>query len=146
MPYNTFLKIDGLPGESKDPNHPYEIEIESFWFGGDTGGFGGSTGAGRVVSNLMNVTKPFDTASPGLFKASGSGRTFPQAALTFRKRINGSEVPVLVVNMTRVTVEHVANPVGGAYSPDGVPMEIVTLKFQDYKTVPPNISPSITWK
>ncbi len=56
-----FLKLDGVPGESKDAKHPGEIELESFsWGESNTGAAagGGGGGAGKVqVEDLHVVMK-----------------------------------------------------------------------------------------
>ncbi|HEX6684894.1 MAG TPA: type VI secretion system tube protein Hcp [Candidatus Limnocylindrales bacterium] len=69
-----FLKLDGIPGESKDAQHRDEIEIPS-WSLQDT------AGCGPVAS----FRKLFDRSSPLLFKAATAGAHIPTAVLTGRK-------------------------------------------------------------
>jgi type VI protein secretion system component Hcp len=84
---------------------------------------------------VLYISKAIDKASPGLFRAYQHELTFPRAVLTLIKLINGSEVPLLVANMTGVTV-----PLPPTVRPiEGTGMETVTLKCKDIEIVPSNI-------
>jgi len=83
-----FLKIDGIPGESKDAKHPDEIQLESWQFGGQNGGtfaFGGGGGAGKVSMQDFHFTMKVNKATPRLFDAMNRGEHIKQAILTARK-------------------------------------------------------------
>jgi type VI secretion system secreted protein Hcp len=52
MAVDMFLKLDGIPGESRDSKHKGEIEIESFSWGASNSGsaaHGSGGGAGKVA-------------------------------------------------------------------------------------------------
>jgi type VI secretion system secreted protein Hcp len=77
-----FLKIDGIAGESQDPRHPGEIELESFSWGEAHLATAGATGASRPAIQDFHVTKQIDKASPLLLLAAASGQQFKTAVLT----------------------------------------------------------------
>lgn len=83
-----FLKIDGIPGESKDKTHPNEIQLQSWSFGQSNSGTfasGGGGGAGKVSMQDFNFVKHTDKASPKLFQACANGEHIKSAVLTCRK-------------------------------------------------------------
>ena len=71
---NTFLKIEGIKGESKDKLHPDEIELDSVAFtvnGGGAGASGGGGGAGKVAVHDISFTHKVDKASPAPVPGGG---------------------------------------------------------------------------
>ena len=75
-----FLKINGIPGESQNPRHQGEIEVESFsWSESYLASAGGT---GKVHMQDLHITKPIDKASPLLMLACASGRHVTSAVLT----------------------------------------------------------------
>jgi type VI secretion system secreted protein Hcp len=80
-----FLKIDGIAGESQDPRHPGEIELESFSWGEAHLATAGATGASRPAIQDFHVTKHIDKASPLLMLAVASGQHFKSAVLTAQR-------------------------------------------------------------
>jgi type VI secretion system secreted protein Hcp len=86
-----FLKIDGIAGESQDPRHPGEIEVESFsWSETYLASAASTTGAGKVHVQDLHITKPIDKASPLLMLACASGQHFTSAVLTALRPREGS--------------------------------------------------------
>ena len=74
--FDCFLKIESIPGESKDSKHKDEIELLSINWGAaqsGTSGYGGGAGAGRVTMEDVQVTKRFDKASPKIMLACCNG-------------------------------------------------------------------------
>ena len=105
---DTFLKIDGLDGESRDLVHKDEIDIVSYSFGVSNAGGGspgGAPGTSKPMVRDMHFTKRVDIASPNLFIACCTGRHFAKATLTVRK---AGEVPIeyLVVTLYDVYVSN----------------------------------------
>ena len=122
-----FLKLDGVPGESKDAKHPGEIELESFsWgesnIGAAAGGGGGA--AGKVQVEDLHVVMKESKASPLLFLTSVSGRLIKQAVLTGRKA-GKAPVEFLVIKLTDVVVSSYHTGGGTAAAPD----DQVSLNF-----------------
>src|SRR5262245_28742776 len=78
MASDTFLKVDGISGESTDEKHKDWIEILSFTHGMNqpssaASGTGGRSGA-RVSMSDFSVTKVADKSSPHLAQACCDGR------------------------------------------------------------------------
>jgi type VI secretion system secreted protein Hcp len=81
-----FLEIEGITGESQDPGHKGEIEIESFSWGETFLPSASDTvGAGKVQLQDFHITKRTDMASPLLMLAAASGRHFTSAVLTAQR-------------------------------------------------------------
>ncbi len=83
-----FLKIEGIPGESKDHKHKEEIDILSWSWGESQAGtmaYGGGGGAGKVQMENVCFSMYFNKASPKLMLACATGQHFKQAILTGRK-------------------------------------------------------------
>ena len=86
--FDSFLKIDGIEGESQDSKHKGEIELLSYsWGAKQSGTFaaGGGGGAGKVNMDDFEFTMHVNKASPKLMLACASGQHIPKAVLTVRK-------------------------------------------------------------
>jgi type VI secretion system secreted protein Hcp len=85
---DTFLKVAGIPGDSKDPQHRGEIDVLAWSWGlansGHAGG-GGGGGGGKANFQDFSFTKFTDRASPLLLEHIASGQLVPSAVLTVRK-------------------------------------------------------------
>src|SRR6516162_4172006 len=86
---DSYLKIDGIPGDAPADGHKNEIELTGWHFGGtNAGGFGVSGpggGAGKVQVNDFVFTMNADKAAPKLFEAMATGKHIPKAVLSVRK-------------------------------------------------------------
>jgi len=82
-----FLKIDGIPGESKDAKHKDWIDLVSFsWVVTQPGsGAGGGGGAGRPKFEDFHFVMRVNKASPQLFLASVTGKHIKEASLNIRR-------------------------------------------------------------
>jgi type VI secretion system secreted protein Hcp len=79
-----FLRIDGIDGESTDPDHPGEIDVAS-WSWGVTGSAGSPTGgggAGKPDFAVFQVVAQISRASPLLVRSAATGRHHKTAVLT----------------------------------------------------------------
>jgi len=104
---DSFLKIDGIPGDATADGHTNEIELTGWHFGGtNAGGFGVSGpggGAGKVQVNDFVFTMHADKSAPKLFEAMATGKHIPNATLSIRKA-GGSAVDFLKVDLTKILV------------------------------------------
>ena len=83
----TFLKLEGIKGESQDLKHKDEIEILSFtqsFINTVEFGTGGGAGAGKVQCGAVTMMKSIDASSPLLMKGVATGQHFKEAVITFR--------------------------------------------------------------
>ena len=132
MPFDTFLKIDGVDGETSDSKHKGEIEVLSFHWGvsqaitgtvSSSGTFSGQ----RCDMTAVAVVKQLDKASPKLAQGCAAGDHFKSATLTLC-RSTGDKQPYMVYKLSDVLIENVS--VGGASQGEGgVPTEEVGLRY-----------------
>lgn len=88
MAVDYFLKIDGVPGESKDKTHKDTIDVLSWSWGESQSGsmaYGGGGGAGKVSMQDFHFTMRVNKATPHLIYNCASGKHIPKAVLTCRK-------------------------------------------------------------
>ncbi len=122
-----FLKIDGIPGESRDSKHKGEIELESFSWGATQAlhpGGGGGGGAGKVQMQDFHFVMSMNKASPKLFLACASGQHLKHATLVARKA-GKDQQEFLVYKFTDVLVSSYQT---GA-TQDDVPMDQISFNF-----------------
>src|SRR5262245_10668894 len=132
MPFDGFLKIDGIEGESNDAKHKGEIEIQTFHWGvsqsvtgtaSSTGTFSGQ----RCDMTALSITKQVDKASPKLAQGCAAGEHFKSAVLTLA-RAGGDKQPYMEYKLSDVLISSVRT--GGAGVGDGgVPVEEITLAY-----------------
>ena len=124
-----FLKIDTIPGESKDSKHKDEIDIESFSWGesqsGTFAGLGGG-GAGKVAMQDFHFVMRVNKASPKLFLACANGQHIPKAVLTCRKA-GKEQQEYMKVTFSDLLVS--SYQTGGSAHGDAVPTDQVSLNF-----------------
>jgi type VI secretion system secreted protein Hcp len=129
MAIEYFLKIDGIPGESRDDKHKGEIDVES-WSWGETnsvqpGGTGSGGGAGKVHVQDFNFTAKVSKASPSLLLACASGKHLKSAVLTARKS-GKPQVEFLTFSLSDVLLSSYQT---GGVEGDLVPTDSVSLNF-----------------
>jgi type VI secretion system secreted protein Hcp len=126
MAIDSFLKLDGIMGESEDANHKNEIRIHSYSMGGSqttsVGGTGGS-GVGRVELHDFTIMKHVDKATTPIFKALVSGTHIKTGTFTQNKAGAGGK-PFLKVDFQELFVT--SQQFSGS---DDHPMESVTFSF-----------------
>lgn len=101
-----YLKLDGIPGESKDKNHKDEIELES-WNWGVNAGVDAATKqrTGRSTLNDLNFTMRVNKASPELFLKCANGAKIKTADLTCLKAgDDGKQATYFKISLTDVYV------------------------------------------
>jgi type VI secretion system secreted protein Hcp len=122
MSFDAFLKIDGIPGESRDDKHKNEIDVLSFSFG-----ISRKSARGRASIADFTIVKTVDSASPLLFDAACQGDTLKSALFSARKA--GKEQQEFIkITFDQVIISSVQH--SGAPGTDSVPMESVSLDFQ----------------
>ena len=89
MAFDTYLKIEEVPGEATAAGMEGTIAILSFSLGASNPATLGPTatgaGAGQVTMSDFNILKKTEKSSAGLFKACATGQHFPKAVVTMRK-------------------------------------------------------------
>ena len=120
----TFLKIDGIKGESTDKAHKGQISVDSFSLGTHSSGGGG--GAGKTTIQSFTITKPIDAASPLLFQGSASGKHYKEMVLSFERKAGRGQQDYLKFTFENVLISSIA--AGGSVKE--TPVEQVTFSFQ----------------
>ena len=122
-----FLKIDGIPGESQNPRHQGEIEVESFsWSETYLASAAGAGGGGKVHVQDLHITKQIDKASPLLMLAAASGRHLASAVLT-AQRPGKQPLDYLTISLGGVMVNSYQT---GAPAGQPVPTDQVSFSFR----------------
>jgi type VI secretion system secreted protein Hcp len=128
MPLDTFLKLDGILGESLDDKHKGEIDVQSFSWGVNNGGsmaHGSGGGDGKGTFQQLTFIHQVDKSSPALWLACTIGSPIKEARLTSRKSGKGQQ-EFLVLKLTDVTVSCVHHIDGPNHRSPG---EEVTLDY-----------------
>jgi type VI secretion system secreted protein Hcp len=138
MAVDTFLKIDGIKGESKDDKHKDEIDVQSWSWGMSqlgTMATGGGGGAGRANVQDLSFTKQVDKSTPDLMLSCISGKHIKEATLVCRKASGDVQLDYLTIKLTDVLISSVQT--GGSGGGGEVVMESVSINFAkvnvDYK-------------
>jgi type VI secretion system secreted protein Hcp len=122
-----FLKIEGVEGESTDPDHKGYIEIDSWnWGMSRTGGAkeaGRGLPTGKLALQDFNFAKEIDKASPKLFSVCLNGEKIPKVELRLRKA--GEVEDYFKIEMTNVLCSSF-NQSGS----DAGPSEVLSLNFE----------------
>ena len=116
---DTFLKIDGVSGESVAEKHKGEIDVLA-WSWSVVGTAAGKRGCVRN----MEITKVLDSASPKLITNAATGAVAPKAVLTVRRQ-GGDQSEFLVITMSNVIISSYSVASGGDR-----PIENVALSFE----------------
>jgi type VI secretion system secreted protein Hcp len=137
-----FLKLAGIEGESQDPKHKGEIDIESFSWGESNSrihGLGGESGQSKVQMQDVQFTMFASKASTQLMTACANGKNFEKATLTLRKAgSDQQEYMKFVFSDVYITSYTIGGPMteakGHEKSRDEkrenpVPLEEITLSF-----------------
>ena len=119
---DMFLKLEGIPGESKLIGHIGEIDVLAW-------SWGAAKSSKCVGVQDISFTHWVDLAAPKLIAGVGTGQPIPSAKLIVRK---AGEIPLeyIVLEMTNVLVTSVST--GGSGGEDRL-TENVTLSFATMK-------------
>jgi len=128
MAVDMFIKIEGVPGESRDSVHGKEIDVLAWAWGMSQSGtthLGMGSGAGKVNVQDLSFTKYVDKSSPLLMLFCANGKHVTEATLVVRK---AGEKPVeyLTIKMKDLIVTSLST--GGSGGEDRL-TENVSLNF-----------------
>ncbi|MGI8742111.1 MAG: Hcp family type VI secretion system effector [Bryobacteraceae bacterium] len=136
MAFDTFVKIDGIPGESTDDKHKDWIEVLSFNHGvtqpsSATASSAGGGTAERTEHQDFSITKFVDKASPKLYESCSSGKHIKEVTIEMC-RASGDKLKYMEVKMEQVIISHVA-PGGTSKGEHGFPTEAVSFNYGTIK-------------
>jgi type VI secretion system secreted protein Hcp len=106
---DTFIKFDGVDGESTHKDHKGEIEVLSWNWGVSNDaspGSGGGAGTGKARVHDLRIVHHYDAASPLLAETAATGKHLKEAFLTVG-RAGEKAADFLKVSMKDVLVTEV---------------------------------------
>ena len=136
MAFDTFIKINGIPGESMDEKHKDWIEIISFSHhveqpaSSTASSVGGAT-AERVNHGTFNIVHQMDKATPKLFEACCTGKHIKEVTIEFC-RAGGDKVKYMEIKLEQVLVSSVAES-GSTSGESGFPADAISLSYGKIK-------------
>ena len=132
MAIDTYIKFDGVEGESTHQDHKGEIEVLSWSWGvsnSSGGAHGGGSGKGKAQPQDFHFTHHYDKASPVLAKKCAQGVHFPTVVITARKSGEGQK-DFWKVTMKEVFITSVTN----SASSGGDMTESVSFTYGEIET------------
>ena len=122
-----YLKIDGL----NNPNGTVaNIEVMSFSIAGPSSSESSSgAAAGRRRHGRFTVTKTVDEASPLLFNAVLTGKTFKDATVTFLPAVQNASTTGIYLKYTFEQLLPSAFDFGGSEQGSMLPTESLSIDF-----------------
>lgn len=133
MAFDTYMKIDGIDGESTAKGMEKQIALHSFNWGASnpTNSSPGTTGhaAGRATLSSFHCLKQTDKASPKLFLNCCAGNHIGKIVVTMRKASgDGGQAPFLLYEFSDCMIESVqwSGTTGG----DDTPTESLAIAYK----------------
>ena len=136
MSLEAFLKIEGIPGESRKDGHKDEIDILSFSFGASNPtsiAKGTGAGASQVNISSFNIMKMTDLSSTAFFLRCAKGEHIPEALVTLRKSGGTTPLEYLTYKFSKVYVDSIQW--SGSGGGDDSPTESLSLAFEKVEIV-----------
>ena len=128
MAFDSFVKIDGILGESTDSKHQGWIEILAFTHkleqpaSSTASSVGGAT-AERVNHDTFNIVHLLDKATPKLAEACCTGRHIKEIVIEFC-RSGGDKQKYAEIRLEQAIVSSIEYSSGGDF-----PVEIVSFSY-----------------
>ena len=136
MAFDSFIKIDGIPGESSDDKHKEWIELISYDHhieqpaSSTASSVGGAT-AERVNHGAFNFIHQLDKATPKLLEACCTGKHIKEVTIEFC-RAGGDKVKYMEIKLEQVLISAVTEN-GSSTGESGFPSETVSLSYGKIK-------------
>jgi type VI secretion system secreted protein Hcp len=127
MPFDAFLKVEGLSGETRDERHRGAVEVLGFSLGVSRSVATSETPEARCEISPLVVKKFIDKVSPKLAQACAAGDRFRSATLTLT-RAGGNKETFYEIHLVDVAIASV-DISGDPQGEWGIPAEEVRLSF-----------------
>ena len=132
MAFDTFLKVEGIPGESKDHAHKDWIEVLSFSHHitqrpSGAASTAGGAGAERCDHGPFTIVKALDKASPKLAEACCGGDHIKNVTLSLN-RAGGDKLQYMEYKLSDAMITSVS-PGGAAQGSETLPLEEVSFVY-----------------
>lgn len=133
---DTFLRIDGIDGESKDDVHFGEIDVLAWQWDYTISEDAGKSGRGRgreaTICEPISFVHYFDKASVGIALAGFKGSFIQEALLTVRKSGGEPLTPLEYLKITLRNAAVISQTMGGEESENRL-VEQFMLNFEEIK-------------
>jgi len=134
--FDSFLKVDTIPGESTDDKHKDWIEVLSFSHGmhqpaSATKSSAGGATAERCEHSDFSIVKALDKASPKIYEGCCTGKHLKTVTLEMC-RAGGDKLKYMEVKMEEVIISSV-RPGGSSKGGDAFPIEEVSFNYGKIK-------------
>jgi len=143
MSFDSFIQIDGIPGEVLDEKHKDWIEVLGYQFGATqatsaTASSSGGASSERVALRDFKIRKAVDKASAKLFEACCKGTHIAKIQLNVN-RAGGDKVTYMTITLEEVVVSAFDHVGGGSQSGEDkavsdLPIEEISFNFARIKT------------
>lgn len=131
----AYIKFEGVDGEAQDKDHKGWSDLLSFSQGIHQPG-GGATGAtrrrGDVILDDVNCTKELDKSSPKIAESMCKGKVFPKVEIHLTASYtDAGRQTYYAYELKNVLVTSYA--IGGAGQSEDVPVEQLSMNFEEIK-------------
>lgn len=128
----SYIKINGIDGESTEKGHEKWIEITEFHHGVQLDGFSSSAGraghfAGTASTREFVVSKKLDAASPNLNLWCAQAKAIPDVTLHVLSMKGGDTHVDYEIKLTDAIVSSVS--IAGTGDKDPIPSETLAFRF-----------------
>lgn len=132
MAFDTYMKIDGIPGECTDDKHKGWIELLSYSAGVSQGAVGtrsdaGAASSGRADHSDFSIVKRLDKASPKLALACCNGEHIKGVEIQIC-RATKDATPYMIYKLSDVIITSY-RPGGSSGGGDNFPTEEVAFNY-----------------
>lgn len=132
MPFDCFLQIQGIKGDSADAKHKGWIEVEAYSHrisqavGGHASAQGVHTG-GRADHDDFTIEKRLDSATPILAQYCCTAKHIPEASMELCRAM-GDKTIFMVYKFKDLIVSS-CSPAGSTVSEDPLPLEEISFRY-----------------
>ncbi|KFE45317.1 MULTISPECIES: Hcp family type VI secretion system effector [Pseudomonas] len=132
MAFDTYMHIEGIPGESFDEVFKNWIELSDFDVGASQSASVSTTSAGGASSGRTTMSdfffrKTVDKSTPKLHEACCSGKHFNEVTIAVN-RAGEEKIKYLEIKLEEVMISSVSLNANGA-AENGFPTETIRLNY-----------------
>jgi type VI secretion system secreted protein Hcp len=134
--FQTFMKIEGVSGESVDSDHIDWIEVLGMnWEMTSAKDLGGTdtSGAGRTHFSDFSISKAVDVSSPLLLQQASNKRKIPQIKIEVCRAAGIDKMRYLEYTFTNCVITRIQLNAGGASGGiEALPFEEVAFNYDKF--------------
>ena len=137
MAFQTFIRIEGITGESADSAHKGWIEVLSMkWELTNLKDLGRSDLAGRTHFSDFTISKAVDVSSPLLLQHASNHKKVPQIKIEVYRAGGAEKMKYLEYLFTNCIITRIQLNAGmAAEAGDAFPLEEVAFNYEKFEIV-----------